>query len=102
MWGALIFSSREWILQNFSLEQPPATRRGTQSMNQAKTYLVDKLNSVVPLHRLDGHSSGIDQLGQVYGLRWIHPSQINQVLQSFQRQRRVLRTPTWKEQQMYL
>lgn len=61
-------------------------------------YLINKLDSIVSLQRLDCHSSSIDKLGQVYGLGWVDSSQINQVLQSFQRQRLVLRPATKSEQ----
>lgn len=44
-------------------------------------YFIDQLDSVVPLQRLDCHSSGINQLGQVYGLACIDTPQIDQVLE---------------------
>lgn len=47
-------------------------------------YLVNKLDTIVPLQRLDRHSSGIDQLCQVDRLGRVHSSQVDQVLQSFQ------------------
>lgn len=67
-------------------------------MIQDSNYLINKLDSIVSLQRLDCHSSSIDKLGQVYGLGGVHSSQVNQVLQSFQRQRLVLRPATEKEQ----
>lgn len=69
-------------------------RQGARIINQKSlgnfqsdapsTYLINKLDTVVSLQRLDCHSSGIDQLCQVDGLVRVHPSQIDQVLQSFQ------------------
>lgn len=59
-------------------------------------YLINKLDTIVPLQRLDRHSSGIDQLCQVDGLARVHSSQVDEVLQPFQRQRPVLR-PTTEE-----
>lgn len=47
-------------------------------------YLINKMDTIVPLQRLDCHSSGIDQLCQVNRLGRVHSSQIDQVLQSFQ------------------
>lgn len=58
------------------------------------TYLVNELDSVISLQRLDRHSSGVDQLGQVYGVGRVNSSQINQVLKSLQGKRLVLRTAT--------
>lgn len=66
--------------------------RKIECLKCERDYLINKLDSIVPLQRLDSHSSGIDQLGQVYGLGRVDSPQINQVLQSFQRQRLVLRT----------
>lgn len=60
-------------------------------------YLLNQLDAVVPLERLDGHSSAIDQLCQVDGLAGVHPSQIHQVLQALQRQGLVLRPPAGKD-----
>lgn len=57
-------------------------------------YLVNELDSVISLQRLDRHSSGVDQLGQVYGVGRVNSSQINEVLKSLQGQRLVLRTAT--------
>lgn len=65
--------------------------------DSSRDYLVDQLDSIVPLQRLDCHSSSIDQLGQVYGLGRVDSSQIDQVLQSLQRQRLVLRTAAGEE-----
>lgn len=62
-----------------------------------RDYLIDQLDSIVPLQRLDSHSSGIDELGQVYGLGWVHSAQIDQILKPFQSKRLVLGTPTGKE-----
>lgn len=60
-------------------------------------YLVYKLDSIVLLQGLDRHSSGVDELGQVYGLRRVHSSQIDQVLESLQRQGLVLRPAAEEE-----
>lgn len=57
-------------------------------------YFIDQLDSIVPFQRLDCHSSGIHELGQVYGLACVDTSQIDQVLEPLQRQRLVLRPAT--------
>lgn len=71
--------------------------KDTRKMHFCTSYLINKLDTVVPLQRLDCHSSGIDQLCQVDGLGRVHSSQIDQVLQPLQRQRLVLRSPTEEE-----
>lgn len=60
-------------------------------------YLINELDSIVPLQRLDGHSSGVDQLCQVYRVGRVDSSQIDEVLQSPQRQRLVLWPSTEEE-----
>lgn len=81
------------VLNKYNLELPLTS---TKKAQQSPGYLINKLDSIVPLQRLDRHSSGIDELGQVYGLGRVNTAQIDQVLQSFQWQRLVLRTSTKK------
>lgn len=69
-------------------------RRINKCFEEYSIYFIDQLDTIVPLQRLDCHSSGIHQLGQVYGLACIDTSQINQVLETLQRQRLVLRPAT--------
>lgn len=69
------------VLNKYNLELPLTS---TKKAQQRPGYLINKLDSIVPLQRLDRHSSGIDELGQVYGLGRVNTAQIDQVLQSFQ------------------
>jgi hypothetical protein len=57
-------------------------------------YLANKLNTIVPLLWLDGHSPAINQLSQVNGMSGVNPTQVNQILQPVQGQGLVLSPPT--------
>lgn len=57
-------------------------------------YLFYKKDPIVTFEWLDGDSSAVDQLGEVYGLRRIHAAKVYQILQPPQSEWWVLLTTT--------